>query len=117
MGSDLRTKMESALKDKCSDKKSNSCHDAILDVIPIQQVADRRRSVALLANIGVAVRYIIAGIVALVGALAASKGHHIPYSNIAQASATSASAYAIVPSASASPTTFTVQPSDTPDPT
>ena len=78
----------------------------------------QRRQVGLLVSIGVGIRYLLTGIILAFGAKQIVDGYHPPMSNAEQAETpTAASAYAILPSASASPTVMSVQPSDTPDPT
>ncbi|KAL9617702.1 MAG: hypothetical protein Q9160_007535 [Pyrenula sp. 1 TL-2023] len=92
----------------------------MLDLLPIDQVQLQRRQIGLLIGIGVGLRYYFLGIILAFGAAKVLKdAYHAPYSNnlVEVHPPTAASAYAIVPSADASPTIITVQPSDTPDPT
>lgn len=118
LGPDLQTKMQNVYRDKCGDQKGADCHNAILDLLPIDEVGLQRRQVGLLASIGVGLRYVIGAIIVAFGAHKIQEAWHAPESNINQAATpTPASAYAVVPSANASPTVLTVQPSDTPEPT
>ncbi|KAL9621831.1 MAG: hypothetical protein Q9160_003804 [Pyrenula sp. 1 TL-2023] len=117
-GPDLKKNIGDAIKNKCGDTKSADCHNAILDLLPIEQVQLQRRQVGLLIEIGIFIRYAITGIILAFGAKKAIDAIHAPQSDAEHAqSPTSASAFAIVPSADASPTIITAQPSDKPDPT
>ncbi|KAL9616507.1 MAG: hypothetical protein Q9160_008623 [Pyrenula sp. 1 TL-2023] len=121
LGPDLRTQLDKKIKESCSDTRSQECHDAILNLLPIQDVAIQRRQVGLLVNIGRAARYVfaaIAGAIAGAGTAQVAKAYHAPAKNLDQANAiASASAFAFISSATPSPTIVSVQPSDTPDPT
>lgn len=117
-GPDLKSNIESARQTKCSDSKSPDCVNAILDLLPIDQVGLQRRQVGLLVSIGVGLRYVLTGIILAFAAKNIADGYHAPMSNAVQAETpTAASAYAVVTSTGASPIVMTVQPSDTPDPT
>lgn len=119
LGPDLITKVDNARKEKCGDPKSDDCHNAILDLLPVDQVDLQKRQVGLLASIGVGLRYLIGAIVVAFGAHKIEQALHAPQSNLDQAATpTPASVYEVVPSANASPTTYTVQSSDkAPEPT
>lgn len=119
LGPDLRTRMENTYRDKCADQKTDDCHNAILDLLPIDEVGLQRRQVGLLASIGVGLRYVIGAIIVAFGAHKIEEAWHAPQSNLNQAATpTPASAYAVVPSANASPTVIAVQSSEkTPEPT
>lgn len=117
LGSDLKSKMESALQANCGDTKSPDCHNAILDLLPIEQAQLQRRQFGLLFAAGIGLRYVFAGIILAYSAKKVLDGYHASGSNLVLLDPpTVHSAYAIIPSVSASPTVLKVQPSNTPDP-